>query len=64
MEKYTKTVVYDLETVNKTARRVYSLDVFGMRDADATPETIAADIINDAPAVINYLLDIIDDLQS
>lgn len=46
------------------ANRIYDLDPYGMRDADATPETIAQDIKNDPEAVITYLLDMIDELQA
>ena len=46
------------------ANRIYDLDPYGMRDAEATPEKIEQDIKNDPETVINYLLDMIDDLQA
>ena len=46
------------------ANRVIDTDFYGMRDAGATPETVADDIKNNPAAVIEYLLDMIDDLQA
>ena len=52
--------VYVLEL----AQRIIDTDNYGAMDADATPETVAQDISNDPLEVINYLLDIIEDLQA
>lgn len=46
------------------AQRIYSLDPYGMRNADATPEDIANEILNDPRETLNYLLDMIDELQA
>ena len=46
------------------ASRIYALDVYGMQDNDTTPADIAESIKEDPAAVIEYLLDIIDDLQA
>ena len=50
--------------ISELANRIYDLDPYGMRDAEATPETIEKDIKNDPESVIAYLLDMIDDLQA
>jgi hypothetical protein len=42
------------------AESIYNVDIYGMRDNDATLEEIANDIINNPRAVITYLLDIIN----
>lgn len=47
-----------------TARRVFDVDYYGAMDADETPETIAETIKNEPLTVINFLLDMIDDLQA
>lgn len=47
-----------------TARRVLNVDFYGAMDADETPETIAETIKNEPLTVINFLLDMIDDLQA
>ena len=47
-----------------TARRVLNVDFYGAMDAGETPETIAETIKNDLLTVINFLIDIIDDLQA
>lgn len=47
-----------------TARRVLNVDYYGAMDADETPETIAETIKNEPLTVINFLLDMIDDLQA
>lgn len=46
------------------ANRIIDVDFYGARDAGATPETVADDIRNNPEAVIEYLLDIIDNLQA
>ena len=46
------------------ADRIYSLDLYGMRDADATPEDIADEMANDPRETIKFLLDLIDELQA
>lgn len=47
-----------------TAQRIIDVDFYGARDAGATPETVTETIINEPLTVINYLLDMIDDLQA
>ena len=64
-EHQTKNDKYFQEVLrNELAQRIIDLDFYGMRDADATPETIAADIENNPLAVIQYLVDMCEDLQS
>ena len=46
------------------AARVYSLDIYEMRNNDTTPADIAETIQNNPAEVIRYLLDIIDELQA
>ena len=53
----------ELNDIFDAARRVIDVDYFGARDAGATPETVANDIINEPLTVINFLLDYIDNLQ-
>lgn len=50
--------------IEKLAERIIDVDFYGARDADATPETVAADIRNNPEIVIAWLLDIIEDYQS
>ena len=50
--------------INELATRIIDLDFYGMRDADATPETVAADIETNPLAVIEYLVNMCEDLQS
>ena len=47
-----------------TASRLYELDPYEANDNNETPETIAETIQGDPLAVIDYLLDIIEDLQA
>lgn len=53
-----------MANIEKLAQRIIDLDFFGARDADATPETVAETIKNEPEQVINYLLDMIEDLQA
>ena len=46
------------------AQRIIDVDFYGARDAEATPETIAEDIKNNPEAIINWLLEIIEDYQA
>lgn len=47
------------------ANRLYNiLDYYELRDTDATPGSIAADIDSDPEKIIEYLLTIIEDLQA
>lgn len=50
--------------IYETAQRIIDVDIFGARDADATVESVTQDITNEPLTVINYLLDVIDDLQA
>ena len=47
-----------------TANRVYNLDLYEAKDNGETVESIAGMIENDPAIIIDYLLDIIDDLQA
>ena len=47
-----------------TASRLYELDPYEAMDNGETPETIAETIQGDPLAVIDYLLDIIEELQA
>ena len=49
---------------NELAARIIDLDFYGARDAEATPETVAADIELNPLAVIGYLVNMCEDLQS
>lgn len=51
-------MVYD------TAARVYNLDLYEAQDNGETVDSIAEMIENDPAIIIDYLLDIIDDLQA
>ena len=46
-----------------TAARVYNLDLYEAQDNGETTDSIAGMIETDPATIINYLLDIIDDLQ-
>jgi len=46
------------------AQRIIDVDFYGMRDAEATPESIANDIETNPEAVIAFLLDMIEDYQA
>lgn len=46
------------------AQRIIDVDFYGAMDAGATVESVAEDIRNNPAAVIEYLLDTIDDLQA
>lgn len=50
--------------ITELAKRIYSIDVYGMDDSDATIEDIANQIKSNPLETINYLLDIIDELQT
>lgn len=52
-----------MNAIQATAERLYNLDVYNALDYDETPETIADTIKSDPVAIINHLLDIIDELQ-
>lgn len=47
----------------KAAKRVYSIGQYEAWDMDITPENIAAQMVHNPIDCINYLLDIIEDLQ-
>jgi len=50
--------------LQRIANYIYNYDLYESRDADATPESIADDIEKHPLDVINYLIDIIDDLTA
>lgn len=50
--------------IKELAQRIYDIDVYEMRNNDTTAEDIEKDIINNPTDIINYLLDIIDELQA
>lgn len=54
---------YEID-LSELAQRIYDLDPYEMRNNDATPESIENEICEDPRATINYLLDIIDELQA
>ncbi len=45
------------------AQRVFDIDPWGARNEDATPESIAESIKDDPLPVIQYLLEVIEELQ-
>ena len=51
-------------TIKDLANRLYNLDVYGARNEDETPETIAETLTHDPLAVVEYLLNMIDDLTT
>lgn len=50
--------------IYETAARVYNLDLYEAQDNGETVESIACMIENDPAIIIDYLLDIIDELQA
>lgn len=44
------------------ANRIIDLDIYNARDYEETPETIAETIQNDPDTIIEYLLDVIDNI--
>lgn len=50
--------------IKELAQRIYDIDVYEMRNNDTTTEDIEKDIISNPTEIINYLLDIIDELQA
>ena len=50
--------------VKELAARIIDLDFYGARDAEYTPGMVAADIETNPLAVIEYLVDMCEDLQS
>lgn len=50
--------------ISELAERIFNIDPYEMRNNDATPESIEQEIKNDPESVINYLLDIIDDMNA
>lgn len=50
--------------IKELAQRIYDIDVYEMRNNDTTTEDIEKDIISNPAEIINYLLDIIDELQA
>jgi hypothetical protein len=53
-----KAMIYD------TANRVYNLDPYEARDNNETVDSIAETIETEPYTIIDYLLDIIDELQA
>lgn len=54
----------DISAYLATAARLIDIDPYNAADYGETPETVADVIYNDPIAVINNLLDIIEDLQA
>jgi hypothetical protein len=50
--------------IRELAQRIWDIDPYEMKNNDTTAEDIEKDIINSPTDIINYLLDIIDDLQA
>ena len=64
-EHQTKNDKYFQEVLrNELAQRIIDLDFYGARDAEYTPDMVADDIRNIPLAVIEYLVDMCEDLQS
>lgn len=55
---------YEQVLINELANRIIDLDFYGARDADQTPESIAELIAQDPITVIEFLVDMIEDLQA
>lgn len=53
-----------MDKLKELAERVIDLDFYGARDAEATTESVMLDIAYRPESVIEYLLDMIDDLQA
>ena len=58
MKNYDEILKYEL------AQRILDIDPYGARDCDETLSTITARIENDPLSIINYLVEIVEDLQS
>jgi len=50
--------------IRDIAQRIYDIDPWNARNEDATPESIAESIKNDPLPVIQYLIEVIEDLQA
>lgn len=55
---------YEQVLVNELANRIIDLDFYGARDAEQTPESIADLITSDPLTVIEFLVDMVEDLQA
>ena len=53
-----------MSKLQELAERVIDVDFYGAKDADATIDSVMLDIAYHPESVIEYLLDMIDDLQS
>jgi len=49
---------------NELAQRIYDIDPWNARNEDATPENIAASIKDDPLPVIQYLVELVEELQA
>ena len=49
--------------IQELSQRIIDLDFYGARDAETTPEMIADDIVNNPLAVIEYLVNMCEELQ-
>jgi len=49
---------------NELAQRIYDIDPYEAQDADQTPESIADLITSDPLTVIEFLVDMVEDLQA
>ena len=54
---------YEID-IRELAQRIYDIDVYEMRNNDTATEDIEKDIISNPTDIINYLLDIIEELQA
>ena len=61
---HTKQIFFDPAEVREAGERVYNVDIYEARNNDETPETLAEAIITNPVGIINFLCDIIDDLQA
>ena len=53
-----------MKNIEALAERIIDIDPYGARDAEATVESVAEDIINNPADVIAWLLDQIDELTA
>lgn len=50
--------------INAIAERIYNIDIYEARNNDISPADIVKSIQEDPLTTINYLLDLIDELQA
>lgn len=55
---------YIYKHICQLAQRIYDIDPYEAQDNDDTPETIATTIKEDPLYIIEYLINIVEDLQA